>query len=159
MTHFEVHKFTDDRWLLDAVYDDQGTAIEDARSLMARARALAAVRVLKVEEHDEGFVEWIVYTRDPTQAQPPINGPRFAPRITPLGRRSRRFRGARGLVRSRAWRSSSSPVLALAVAVALGGLLTIVFQRLEPREQWLFNRPEAQQPRAIANPWTGETSR
>jgi hypothetical protein len=109
MTHFEVHKFTDDRWLLDAVYDDQGTAISDARGLMARARALAAVRVLKVEEHDEGFVEWIVYTRDP--------------------------------------------------AVALGGLLTIVFQKLEPRDPWIFNRPEAQQPRAIANPWTGETSR
>ena len=23
MTHFEVHKFTDDRWLLDAVYPGQ----------------------------------------------------------------------------------------------------------------------------------------
>jgi hypothetical protein len=156
MTHFEVHKFTDDRWLLDAVYDDQGTAVSDARNLMARARALAAVRVLKVEEQDEGFVEWIVYTRDPTQA--PIYGPRFAPRAMPLGRRSGRFRGARGLVHGRAWRSSS-PALALALAVALGGLLVVVFQKLEPRDPWIFNRPEAQQPRTIANPWTGETSR
>jgi hypothetical protein len=156
MTHFEVHKFTDDRWLLDAVYDDQGTAIGDARSLMARARALAAVRVLKVEEHDEGFVEWIVYTRDPTQA--PLTAPRLAPRVLPLGRRIGRFRRARVLVRRRAWRSSS-PALALALAIALGGLLTIVFQKLEPRDPWIFNRPEAQQPRAIANPWTGETSR
>jgi hypothetical protein len=156
MTHFEVHKFTDDRWLLDAVYDDQGTAIGDARSLMARARSLAAVRVLKVEEHDEGFVEWIVYTRDPTQA--PLTASRFAPRVLPLGRRTGRFRRARVLVRRRAWRSSS-PALALALAVALGGLLTIVFQKLEPRDPWIFNRPEAQQPRAIANPWTGETSR
>src|SRR5258708_7791880 len=118
MTHFEVHKFADDRWLLDAVYDDQGTAIDDARSLMARARALAAVRVLKVEEHDEGFVEWIVYTRDPTQAQAPLNAPRFAPRVLPLARRSGRFRRARLLVRRRA-RRSSSPALALALAVAL----------------------------------------
>jgi hypothetical protein len=158
MTHFEVHKFTDDRWLLDAVYDDQGTAISDARGLMARARALAAVRVLKVEEHDEGFVEWIVYTRDPAQAKAPLNGPRFAPRVLPLARRAGRFRRARVLVGRRAWRSSS-PALALALAVALGGLLTIVFQKLEPRDPWIFNRPEAQQPRAIANPWTGETSR
>jgi hypothetical protein len=156
MTHFEVHRFTDDRWLLDAVYDDQGTAIDDARSLMARSRALAAVRVLKVEEQDEGFVEFIVYTRDPTQA--PQHGPRFAARVTTLGRRGSPFHRARGLARRRALRSSS-PALALALAVALGGLLVVLFHQLEPTDPWLFDRLEAHQPRAIANPWTGQISR
>src|ERR1700730_13163184 len=103
MTHFEVHKFTDDRWLLDAVYDDQGTAVDDARSLMARSRALAAVRVLKVEEQDEGFVEFIVYTRDPTQAPQP--GPRFAARVTTLGRRGSPLQRPRGVAGPRALRS------------------------------------------------------
>jgi len=155
--HYEVHKFTDDRWLLDAIYDDQEAAIEDARSLMARARALAAVRVLKVEEQDAGFVEWIVYTRDPTQANTSLYGSRFAPRLLPLGRSARTFHRAAGLVRRRAWRSSS-PALALTVAVALAALLAVVFHKLEPRDTWIFSRPEAYQPKAVANPWTGETS-
>jgi hypothetical protein len=156
MTHFEVHKFTDDRWLLDAVYDDQGTAIGDARGLMARARSLAAVRVLKVEEHDAGFVEWTVYSRDPTQ--PPMYAQRFEPPLLSLGRRPPRFRNARRLVRQRAWRSAST-ALPLAVLFALAAVLVLVFHWLEPRDLWLFDRPEARQPHALTNPWTGETSR
>jgi hypothetical protein len=156
MTHFEVHRLTDDRWLLDAVYDDRAAAMADARSLMARARTLAAVRVLKVEEHDAGFVEWTVYTRDP--AQPPLYAQRVEQPVLSLGRRAGRFRRARGLVRRRAWRSASA-ALPLALLFALAGVLIVVFQWLEPRELWLFDRPEARQPHALTNPWTGETSR
>src|SRR5579885_3011036 len=63
MTHFEVHRFADDRWVLDAVFDDRTAAIDDARTMLARARSHMAVRVLKVEERRSGFVEWVIYDR------------------------------------------------------------------------------------------------
>lgn len=159
MAHFEVHRLVDERWLLDAVFDDQAQAIEDARSLMARARSLAAVRVLKVEEQQSGFVEWIVYNRD--SANERVRSQRLAPSLMPLRRRVPAFGGqVGGFARRPARRASfSSPALALTVLFALGGLLVLLAQRLEPRGVWVFDRPEAQAPHALRNPWTGEVSR
>lgn len=152
MTHFEVHRLTDDRWLLDAVYDDRVAAIAEARSLMARARTLAAVRVLKVEEHDAGFVEWTVYARDPAHA--PLYTQRLVPPLAPFARRPRRFPRAR-----RRFLRPASPTVPLTVLLALGAMLVLIFQWLEPRDTWLFDRPEARQPHTLINPWTGEASR
>jgi hypothetical protein len=157
MTHYEVHRLNQDRWLLDGVFEDKSTAIEDAKSLMARARALVAVRVLKVEEQQEGFVEWIVYDRDSAT-------PRHAPsqRFLPLLRAPARVRravirrSARRIVRQARERSS---VLALVTLLALAAVLVFLAQVLEPKEIWLFDRPEARAPHTLHNPWTGEASK
>ncbi len=47
--------------MLDSVFDDKAEAIAEAKNLMARTRALAAVRVVAVAEDESGFREWTVY--------------------------------------------------------------------------------------------------
>lgn len=156
MTHYEVHRLDDDRWQLDAIFDDRMTAIEEARSQMMRARAITAVRVLKVEEHEKTFVEWIVYDRE-------AKAPRtLSRRLAPLPRdREPRFvrrRVGAGAASLYAARERSS-VWALVMLFALGTLLVVLAQWLEPKEPWLFDREEARAPHLLRNPWTGEASR
>jgi hypothetical protein len=156
MTHYEVHRLENDRWLLDAVFDDQRTAIDDARSQMAGARALAAVRVLRVEEHKENFVEWIVYDRD--SAVPRATSQRFAP--LPRDREPRLLR--------RRLHAGSAPIFAareptaiwaLMTLLLLSGILVALAQWLEPKDVWLFDREEARAAHTLHNPWTGEASK
>ena len=61
MLSFEVRRYTGSRWLLDAVFDDKALAVAEAKALMARNRALAAVRVMAVTEDEDGFREWTIY--------------------------------------------------------------------------------------------------
>jgi|SRR6185437_3761700 len=61
MLSFEVRRYTGNRWLLDAVFDDKALAVAEAKALMARNRALAAVRVMAVTEDEDGFREWTIY--------------------------------------------------------------------------------------------------
>jgi hypothetical protein len=61
MLSFEVRRYTGTRWLLDAVFDDKVLAVAEAKALMARNRALAAVRVMAVTEDADGFREWTIY--------------------------------------------------------------------------------------------------
>ncbi|MGO8920495.1 MAG: hypothetical protein ACLQJR_31760, partial [Stellaceae bacterium] len=61
MPHFEVHTLAERRWLIDGIFFDKQTAIDDAKLLLGRTRALDAVRVLQVEEENSGFFEWTVY--------------------------------------------------------------------------------------------------
>jgi hypothetical protein len=155
MTHYEVHRLDDDRWQLDAVFDDRMTAIEDARNHMTRPRAFSAVRVLKVEEHEKTFVEWIVYDRE-------AHAPRtLSRRFIPLPRvsepRLMRRRLSGGLASAYAGREPSS-VWALVTLFALSALLVALAQWLEPKDVWLFDREEARAPHVLRNPWTGDTS-
>lgn len=154
MTHYEVHRLDDDRWQLDAIFDDRMTAIDEARTQMTRARAVAAVRVLKVEEHEKTFVEWIVYDREANA--PRTLSRRFAP--PPREPRFVRRRVSAGTSPLYAAREPSS-VWALVTLFALGALLVVLAQWLEPKDVWLFDRDEARAPHALRNPWTGEASR
>jgi len=61
MLSFEVRRYTGGRWLLDAVFDDKALAVAEAKALMARNRALSAVRVMAVTEDEDGFREWTIY--------------------------------------------------------------------------------------------------
>ena len=156
MTHYEVHRLDDDRWLLDAVFDDQRSAIDDARSQIAGARALTAVRVLKVEEHAENFVEWIVYDRDRTAPRPTTQ--RFAP--LPRDREPRIMRRRLHAVSAPTFAAREPSALwALMTLFLLSGLLVMLAQWLEPKDVWLFNRGEAWTAHSVRNPWTGEASR
>jgi len=61
MLSFEVRRYSAGRWLLDAVFDDKTLAVAEAKALMARNRALSAVRVMAVTEDEDGFREWTIY--------------------------------------------------------------------------------------------------
>jgi hypothetical protein len=61
LLHFEVHTLAEDRWLIDGIFSEKETAIEDAKLLLEHQHAIDAVRVLRVEEKREGFVEATVY--------------------------------------------------------------------------------------------------
>ena len=154
MTHYEVHRLEDDRWLLDAVFDDQRTAIDDARSQMSGPRALAAVRVLRVEERAQDFVEWIVYDRDGAAA--PLTTRRFAP--LPRGRELMR-RHLHSVSAPTFVAREPSALWALLTLFFLSGLLVVLAQWLEPKDVWIFDREEARTAHTVHNPWTGEASR
>lgn len=162
MTHFEVHRFADDRWVLDAVFDDRAAALDDARIMLARARSHLAVRVLKVEERRSGFVEWVIYDRetghaDDRHAWRRAAALRAARRLSALPRsiifRARDFAGGRG--------TSGHPFPALLTALLVLAGILIMFAHLprQPHDStWVFDRPEAQLPHAVRNPLTGEYS-
>jgi hypothetical protein len=61
MLTFEIRKYVGGRWVLDAVFDDKTTAVEEAQSLIERSNALPAVRVVAVSDGADGFREWTVF--------------------------------------------------------------------------------------------------
>lgn len=156
MAHYEVHRLENDRWQLDAVFEDQRAAIDDARSQMAGARALTAVRVLRVEERAENFVEWIVYDRDSTAPRPTTQ--RFAP--LPRDREPRTVRRRLHPVSAPTFAAREPSALwALMTLFLLSGLLVGLAQWLEPKDVWIFDRDEARAAHTLRNPWTGEASK
>jgi hypothetical protein len=155
MIHFEVHRKADDRWLLDGVFAEQATAVDDAKEQLTRARSLLSVRVLKVEAQDKGFVEWVIYNA--ATADPAARGKRFAPRLAYRSRAA--LHRARHFVRRHAHRAAVSPAVAATVLLVCGGLLIVSTHHPQPKAVWVFDRPEAQLPHAVRNPLTGELSR
>lgn len=163
MAHYEVQKQAEDRWLIDAVFRDRATAIEDARLLVARSRWHPAVRVLKVEEHKSGFIERIIYNK-------PARIPRR--RTSTTRRRALRMwalpQPAEPIMENRRdtpARPSARPAprrapVSLLLAAALAGAVLILQSGLlnRARDPWLFDRPEAQQPNPVRNPWSGQVS-
>jgi len=157
MPHFEVHTLADDRWLIDGIFFDKATAIDEAKQLLSQTRALDAVRVLQVEEEENEFYEWTVYLA--TQPRPlrhrrkrgavsrPEPASEAAPPAAVLAPRPR----------ARARSQSAAPALLVGV-LALCGLF-ILFAHRPKQPEWLFDRPEAWQPHTVSNPWTGEVSR
>lgn len=152
MPHFEVHTLARDRWLIDGIFSDKETAVDDAKLLMARTRAFDAVRVLQVEEEPQGFQESTVYVaarqrrrRAAWAAAPAAVAPRPAVPVRPA---------------ARAHAPSAAPALLLLTALTLAGLMILFAHRpTQPKWVWVFDRPEAWQTHALRNPWTGEVSR
>lgn len=152
MPHFEVHTFARDRWLIDGIFSDKETAVDDAKLLLGRTRAFDAVRVLQVEEEAQGFQEWTVYVA-----------------ARPRRRRRRRSAAASAVPAAparppapaaRAHPPSAAPALLLLIALSLAGLLFVSAQPpSQPKWVWVFDRPEAWQTHALRNPWTGDVSR
>jgi hypothetical protein len=146
-SHFEVHRLSRRHWHVDAIFADRGSAIADAKRLMRSRRGLDGVRVLRVEEKEEGFLERPVYLVERPRARrywPLLAVGAPAPRQPPSARAS--FTGA--------------PALTLAGLLLACGLMLLLAHRPAPSDgTWVFDRPEAWQPHAMRNPWTGEVSR
>jgi hypothetical protein len=159
MPHFEVHTLAQNRWLIDGIFFDKQTAIDDAKLLLGRTQVLDAVRVLQVEEEKSGFFEWTVYvaTRpheqrrsEPEAAEAPPAA-LLPPAASPLPRAtaSPRRRGRKA--------SNRAQVLALVTVLALCGLMLHVANReRQPNWVWVFDRPEAWHPHELRSPWTGD---
>jgi hypothetical protein len=153
LLHFEVHTLAEDRWLIDGIFSEKETAIEDAKLLLAHQQALDAVRVLRVEEKREGFIEATVYI-----------GAR--PR-----RRRRKKRSATLWYLSRAVAPptprpvprppapvrprSAAPALLLLTIFSLAGFsMLLAHHSAERNWVWVFDRPEAQQQHELHSTWT-----
>lgn len=158
MTHYEVHRLIDNRWLLDAVFDDRAKAIEDAKNVIARARTLVSVRVLRVEEESAGFSEWVVYNETTAEG---VEATATRRRRRHVSERLRSFPGSvAAAARSLSSTSAARPSPWVFVAVlALAGVLFFVSHRSEPAgSNWVFDRPEAKLPHEVRNPLTGAVS-
>lgn len=161
--HFEVHTLAEDRWLIDGIFFDRQTAIEDAKLLLGRTQALDAVRVLQVEEEKTGFVESTVYVatrpNEPRRSELAADAPAAdypSPRPVPAPRDAAPRDAAPRRRQSRK-ASSHAPVLALLTVLALCGLMIHVANR--ERQQnwvWVFDRPEAWKAHPLHSPWPGE---
>ena len=158
MAHYEVHRLIDNRWLLDAVFDDRAKAIEDAKNIIARARTLLAVRVLRVEEHSSGFSEWVIYNETTAEEVEATAARRRRRHV------SERLRSFPGSVAAAARSLSSTPAARpspwlLLVVLALAGMLLVFSHHPEPGAgTWVFDRPEAKLPHEVRNPLTGAVS-
>jgi hypothetical protein len=152
LLHFEVHTLAEDRWLIDGIFSEKETAIEDAKLLLEHQHALDAVRVLRVEEKREGFVEATVYIGarprrrrrkkrgvtlwhlSPVVAPPPRPAP--PPPAPPRPQ-------------------SAAPALLLLTVLALAGASVLFAHHAAERNWvWVFDRPEARQQHELHNPWT-----
>ncbi len=161
MPHFEVHTLAQNRWLIDGIFFDKQTAIDDAKLLLARTQALDAVRVLQVEEEKSGFFEWTVYvaTRPHEQRRSETAAAEAPPAAVPLPAVSSSPRALASQRRRARKVSNGAPVLALLTVLALCGLIIQVANReRQSNWVWVFDRPEAWQPHHLRSPWTGETS-
>jgi hypothetical protein len=146
--YFEVHRLLRRRWRLDAIFADRQSAIEDAKRLMQAPRGLEAVRVLRVEERDQGFLEWTVYLAGRPRAQRSWRRYGSVVAARPAPRRQRARAGVSG-----------GSALLLAGLVIGCALLFLSAPRPRPTDAvWVFDRPEAWQPHPLRNPWTGEVS-
>lgn len=158
MLHFEVHTLAQDRWLIDGIFSDKETAVDDAKLLMTRTRAFDAVRVLQVEERPQGFQESTIYVaarprprrlREAGAAPQPARPP--ASVVPPP---------AATTARAHAHPPSAAPALLLLTALTLAGLMILFAHRpTQPKWVWVFDRPEAWQTHDLRSPWSGEAPR
>src|SRR5579885_2927444 len=180
MITFEVHRLVGERWVLDAVYDDQATATAEAKNLLASARKPMAVRVLACKEETSGpeevyFIECAVH-REKIAEQIEVNyaveRPASAEKpaaIKPRPRDPRPPEPAREPPPRRPTLTVTLPVMPrpvpvvrprvgiLVLVLMLGAFLGILAHRASlSRSGWIFDSPEAQQPHAVRNPLTGE---
>jgi len=63
---YEIQRYSGGRWMLDSVADDKEMAVAVAKSLTSGARAPASVRVMAVQQYEDGqFSEVTVYRSTP----------------------------------------------------------------------------------------------
>ena len=172
MAMFEVHRLAENRWLLQAVFEDAAAAIEDAKTTVARAQTPVTVRVLAVQPRHHRFAEWLIFresTADQSVAEAvadaaeehseplPVLQRAEAPR-PPLPPSPRRLPPA-------ARRMPSPPPLGRPHLIVLIAVLTLgsalgLLAHYGPSSHsvWLFDRPEAMEGHPIRNPLSGEIS-
>jgi hypothetical protein len=153
LLHFEVHTLAEDRWLIDGVFSEKETAIEDAKLLLAHQRALDAVRVLRVEEKREGFIEATIYIGARPRRRRRKNRSAtlwyLSRAVAPMAPRPapRSFAPARP--------RSAAPALLLLTVLSLAGFSVLFAHHSTERNWvWVFDRPEAQQQHDLHSPWT-----
>lgn len=154
MLHFEVHTLAEDRWLIDGIFSEKETAIEDAKLLLEHQQALDAVRVLRVEEKREGFVEATVYIgARPRRRRRKKRGAtlwHLSPVVAALPP-PRPVPRPPAPVRPR----SAAPALLLLTVFSLAGFSVLVAHHSAERNWvWVFDRPEARQQHELHSPWT-----
>ncbi|HUN47872.1 MAG TPA: hypothetical protein VMU85_15180 [Stellaceae bacterium] len=63
---YEIQRYSGGRWMLDSVADDKEMAVAVAKSLTSGSRAASSVRVMAVQQFDDGqFSEVTVYRSTP----------------------------------------------------------------------------------------------
>jgi hypothetical protein len=151
-SHFEVHIFADERWLLDGIFFERQDAIEDARALLGSRTAFDAVRVLQVEADEEGgFIEWTIFV----QARPLAAGRQRHIEASWLLDRAalRRPAPMRGEPAAAPPPPRVSTPLLFAAFLGLIALMIVGSYRPAKNEVWVFDRPEAWQPHQVRSPW------
>jgi hypothetical protein len=158
MIFFELQRFVDDRWLLEAVFPERAEAIDETRRRIAHARHMLALRVLRVEEQGNVFAESLIYQQSTVEAAEMAAARRRHRRIVRRLRTLPRVVVARA--RDLAAASSGRPPLWLLAGLVAASAALILFGQRPPHSQseWVFDRPEAQLPHSVRNPLTGAVS-
>ena len=137
-TSFELYVFRRGKWLVESVFEDRGFAVEEAKSILERARGLAAVRVVAVEERGDEFRERVVF-----YGSSGLGG-------TPKPARA----AARAAAAAPPGLLARHSHLALPVALLLIGCAIILVNHLNSRRHpWAFDQPDARLPHEVSMPW------
>jgi hypothetical protein len=153
-TTFEFYKQVKGRWHLDAIFDDKGLALEEAKLFLARARDYIAVRVMAVEPHDTEFLESIVFRGvSGERGKPAAAGKAKITTNTDVVEHGvRRGDGPRRPFSFRtAWRSPYVKVGAVLLLLA-GGFALLNHYNVQNHPN-AFDSPEAQKAKSVRGPW------
>jgi hypothetical protein len=154
MAHYEIHQLHDHRWVLDGVFDDRAAALAEARGRLARARNLLDLRVLRVSQERDSFVETIIFSASTAEG---VEGSAVRRRRRHLGQAGWWLGGT---VAGRAREIAAEPLfrpsaLAFFILLILWAALIWFSEHAPPRQISPFDRPEAQIAHPIRNPLRG----
>jgi hypothetical protein len=141
---FELHRFRRGHWVVETVHDDRALAVAEAKSLLERARGLAAVRVVAVESRDGAFRESVVFYGSSPLVRS-LASHRPAPSVglaQPAGM---------PLAATPGW--PASRVVLLLTLILLTATIGVLNRRNAVAQPWVFDRPEAQRSHAVSMPW------
>ena len=153
-TTFELYKQVKGRWQLDAIFDDKGLALEEAKLFLARARDYVAVRVMAVEPHDNEFLESIVFRGvSGERGKPTVAGkPKITTNTDVVEHGVRHGEGPRRPFSFKAvWRSPYAKIGAV-LLLLVGGFALLNYHNAQTHP-WAFDNPEAQKTHAVRTPW------
>jgi len=154
-TNFELHKQQRGRWKLDAIFDDKGLALEEAKAFLARAREPVAVRVMAVEPRENEFLEFIVFRGANTDRSKGAGNKesKITTSSEVVAHGVRRAEG-KGFSLARLWRSPYAKLGAALFALLL--VFAFLNYRNAQRDPWAFDRPEAQKSHVVRTPWADQ---
>ena len=154
-TTFEFYKQIKGRWQLDAIFDDKGLALEEAKLFLARARDYVVVRVMAVEPHDHEFLESIVFRGVSGERGKPVGAgkAKITTNTDVVEHGVRRSEGARPRFSFKAvWRSPYAKVGAVVLLLVYGFALLNHYNVQNHPDP--FASQEAQKARAPRSPWS-----